>query len=191
VLEIGLELCRARDVPLWRSHVASLLAQAYARSARVTETESLLGGVASSAPTGTPYAEAFVNVICGEVYSLTGRRDAAIRLASRALQIARDRGERGREAWALRLLAEIAACGDPPETHKAEAKFHEAETLATMLGMRPLAAHCHLGLGKLYQRTDKREQAQEHLATAARMYREMGMTYWLEKAEAEVTKLAG
>ena len=52
--------------------------------------------------------------------------------------------------------------------------------------MRPLVAHCHLGLGKLYQRTGKREQAQEHLATATTMYREMGMTYWLEKAEAEM-----
>jgi hypothetical protein len=50
--------------------------------------------------------------------------------------------------------------------------------------MRPLVAHCHLGLGKLYRRTDKREQAQEHLTTATTMYREMGMTYWLEKAEA-------
>jgi hypothetical protein len=51
--------------------------------------------------------------------------------------------------------------------------------------MRPLVAHCHLGLGKLYRRTNKREQAREHLTTATTMYREMGMTYWLEKAEAE------
>ena len=57
------------------------------------------------------------------------------------------------------------------------------------IGMRPLIAHCHLGLGKLYLRTDKREQAEEHLATARTMYREMGMTYWLEKAEAEVREL--
>jgi hypothetical protein len=55
--------------------------------------------------------------------------------------------------------------------------------------MRPLITHYHLGLGKLYRRTDKREQAQEHLATARAMYREMGMTYWLEKAEAEMTNL--
>jgi hypothetical protein len=51
--------------------------------------------------------------------------------------------------------------------------------------MRPRVAHCHVGLGKLYRRTGKREQAQEHLTTATGMYREMGMTYWLEKAEAE------
>ena len=57
------------------------------------------------------------------------------------------------------------------------------------LGMRPLVAHCHLGLGKLYRRTGKPEQAQEHLTTATTMYREMGMTYWLEKAEAEMREL--
>jgi len=50
-------------------------------------------------------------------------------------------------------------------------------------------AHCHLGLGKLYRRTDKREQAQEHLATAIAIFRDMGMTYWLEKAEAEMREL--
>jgi hypothetical protein len=52
-----------------------------------------------------------------------------------------------------------------------------------------LVAHCHLGLGKLYRRTGKREQAQEHLATATTMYGQMGMTYWLERAEAEMKEL--
>ena len=50
----------------------------------------------------------------------------------------------------------------------------------------PLVAHCHLGLGKLYQRTGDRAKAEEHLTTATTMYREMGMTFWLEKAEAEL-----
>ena len=54
----------------------------------------------------------------------------------------------------------------------------------------PLVAHCHLGLGKLYRRTDKREQAREHLTTATTMYREMDMRFWLEKAEVELQALA-
>jgi hypothetical protein len=58
------------------------------------------------------------------------------------------------------------------------------------IGMRPrVVAHCHLGLGKLSRRTGKREQAREHLTTATTMYREMGMTYWLEKAEIEMAQL--
>jgi hypothetical protein len=63
--------------------------------------------------------------------------------------------------------------------------------LADDLGMRPLIAHCHLGLGKLHRRTGKREQAREHLGTAATMYREMGMNFWLEKADAELGGVEG
>jgi hypothetical protein len=55
--------------------------------------------------------------------------------------------------------------------------------------MRPLVAHCHLGLGKLCRRTGDRGQAQGQLSIAAAMYREMGMTYWLEQAEAEMRQL--
>ena len=62
-------------------------------------------------------------------------------------------------------------------------------TLAKQLGMSPLVAHCHLGLGKLYRRTGQREHAWEHLTTATAMYREMDMRFWPEQAEAERTKL--
>jgi len=61
-------------------------------------------------------------------------------------------------------------------------RFAEALQIGTELGMRPLVAHCHLGLGKLYRRTGKREQAQEHLTTATTMYREMDMRFWLRFA---------
>ena len=55
--------------------------------------------------------------------------------------------------------------------------------------MRPLVAHCHLGLGRLYRRTGKRLEAEEHLATATAMYREMDMQFWLEAAEAGIREL--
>jgi hypothetical protein len=55
--------------------------------------------------------------------------------------------------------------------------------------MRPLVGHCHLGLGKLYRRTGKREEAQEHLTTATTMYREMDMRFWLEEAAVETAAL--
>jgi hypothetical protein len=72
---------------------------------------------------------------------------------------------------------------EPTEAAAAECAYHDELTIATDLGMRPLIAHCHLGLGKLYRRTGKHEQAHEHLTIATTMYREMGMTYWLEKVE--------
>jgi hypothetical protein len=67
----------------------------------------------------------------------------------------------------------------------AEAHYGAAMTLASELGMRPLLAHCHLGFGMLYRRVGDRARPEEHLTTAAAMYREMGMRFWLEKAEAE------
>ena len=68
----------------------------------------------------------------------------------------------------------------------AKARYDEALVLATALGMRPLVAHCHLGLGKLCRRTEDGAKAEEHLTTATAMYREMGMGFWLERAEAEL-----
>jgi len=55
--------------------------------------------------------------------------------------------------------------------------------------MRPLVAHCHLGLAKLYRRTGKRQQAQEHLTTATTMYHDMDMRFYLEQAKAEMSAL--
>src|SRR5687767_5129164 len=74
--------------------------------------------------------------------------------------------------------------GGPTPRRGADGHYRAALALAEELGMRPLVAHCHFGLGKLYRRTGTREQAQEHVATAPTMYRDMGMTYWLEQAEA-------
>ena len=63
--------------------------------------------------------------------------------------------------------------------------------MADALGMRPLLAHCHLGLGQLYRRKGMGERAREHLAAATAMFREMDMRFWLEKAEAELKELGG
>jgi tetratricopeptide (TPR) repeat protein len=87
-------------------------------------------------------------------------------------------------AWVHRLLGEIALRRrDLPDARAAEDHYRRALTLATELEMRPLMAHCHLGLGKLYRRIGQREQAREHLTTAATMYREMDMGSWLGQAE--------
>jgi tetratricopeptide (TPR) repeat protein len=108
-----------------------------------------------------------------------------MRVAERALDWSRERKQRGLVAYSLRLLGEIAAQRDAPELEEAAASYQQALTLAGELGMRPLQAHCHFGLGKLYRRTGDRAKAQEHLASAATMYREMDMQFWLEKAGAK------
>ena len=125
-----------------------------------------------------------------EAYMLADRLEEAIACGDRALALARERGQRGYEAWALRHLGEIASCRYPFDAETAEGHYREALGVASELGMRPLVAHCHLGLGKLYRRTDKRQEAREHLITATKMYREMEMRFWLEQAETEPRELA-
>jgi tetratricopeptide (TPR) repeat protein len=126
----------------------------------------------------------------GEVNVLAARFDDALALGERALALAGERGQRGAEAWARRLLGEIARHRDPPDAGTAEAHYHQAMALADELGMRPVTAHCHLGLGKLH-RACGRPTAEDHLTRAATMYREMGMGSWLERAEAALASPQG
>src|SRR5437870_7757366 len=89
----------------------------------------------------------------------------------------------GVSAHALHLLGDIATHPDRFDAESGEAHYRQALALAEPRGMRPLVAHCHLGLGKLYRRTGKTHQAHEHLATATPMFREMDMWFGLETAE--------
>jgi tetratricopeptide (TPR) repeat protein len=121
----------------------------------------------------------------GEAYLLAGRLPEARHTAERMLELTRAAGQRHGETNALRILGEIHAGTNPAEASQAEASYREALAIAEQIGTRPLAAHCHLGLGKLYRRGGKQQEAQEHLTTAATMYHEMGMQFWLKRVEAE------
>jgi tetratricopeptide (TPR) repeat protein len=182
-----LSFCRLGDLPRWHRTVSCWAGYARVLVGRPDEAlEAFLNS--ENVKSGESPLRARFLLFCGEAWLRTDRQPEALDLARRGLAEACDRGERGHEAYALRLLGNILdANGD---VTSAEEHYHRAVVLGAERGMRPLVAHCHLGLGKLYRRTDKPEQAQEHLATATTMYRDMGMTYWLEKAEAEVTKPA-
>jgi tetratricopeptide (TPR) repeat protein len=123
----------------------------------------------------------------GRACLLLGRLDEAQRLADRAVESSPRHP--GFAAHALHLLGDIATHSDGFDAERGEAHYRQALALAEPRGMRPLVAHCHLGLGKLSRRTSKREQAREHLTIATTMYREMGMRFWLEQAEAESMEL--
>jgi len=120
----------------------------------------------------------------GHACLVLGRLDQARRLGQTLIE---SRNHAGFAAHALRLLGDIAT--HATKFDAGEAHYREALGLAEPRGMRPLVAHCHLGLGKLARRADQREQAQEHLVTATTMYRDMGMTYWLETAERELRRV--
>jgi DNA-binding NtrC family response regulator/tetratricopeptide (TPR) repeat protein len=180
------ELSRVWDIPAMRNGIVAYMGHAYVLSGRLAEGLRLLEhattGPGASRQDLTGYA---VNrVYLSEAYALANREEDALRTVNQALEFARDRKRRHQEAWALRALGEIAAHRDPPEGETAEASYRQAMVLADELGMPPVVADCHLGLGKLYGRAGKRQEASEHLTTAATMYRAMDMTFWLEKTEA-------
>jgi tetratricopeptide (TPR) repeat protein len=129
-------------------------------------------------------------VLLGQAYLLAGQAEEAVRVAERALQLARDHKERGNEAWALRLLGEIASRSDPPDVEKAAECYGESHALAAELEMRPLVAHCHLGLGRLCRRRGDRAQAEQHLTLAVGLFSEMAMQLWLDQSRAELDGLS-
>ena len=123
----------------------------------------------------------------GRAGLLLGRLDEARRLGERVVESLPS--QPGFVAHALHLLGDIATHPDRFDAESGEAHYRKALALAEPRGMRPLVAHCHLGLAKLYRRTGKRERAREHLSTATAMYRDMDMRFWLAQAEAESMEL--
>ncbi|HEX6112149.1 MAG TPA: adenylate/guanylate cyclase domain-containing protein [Geminicoccaceae bacterium] len=190
LLEPALGQCRDLNITIWTPIVMSCLGRVHAGSGRIEEGVSLLEQALTaheSADIG--YCHSMSVVQLGEAYLLADRVEDARACADRALMLARQRGERGYEAWALRLLGEIASHPDRADAVMAELHYNATFAIASELGMCPLVANCHLGLGKLRQCGAKQEQVFEHLSTATTMFREMGMMVWREQAERELHQL--
>ena len=188
LLESGLALCRAVEMPALLTQLLATLGYARVLQGRFVEGQSLLEESVEPSTFSRSAPFSFPLLFLGEAAFLARKDHEAEQIAQRAFDQARGRCERGWEAWALRLLGEIARHREPPEVESAEQHLYGALALATELGMRPLVAHCHLGLGKLSLRAGHRENARENLMTAATMYREMDMRFWLEQAEAELRR---
>jgi tetratricopeptide (TPR) repeat protein len=185
----ALGVLRAGNVSNMLPQTVCALAAVTAQLGEEDETLDLLREGEQSLERLSARAELFHNrhrliEFLGRTNLLLGRLDAARDLAERAVTLSSR--QPGFAAYASHLLGDIATHPDQFDSARGEIHYREALSVATSHAMRPLVAHCHLGLGKLYRRTGKREQAQEHLTTATTMYREMGMTYWLEQADTEM-----
>jgi tetratricopeptide (TPR) repeat protein len=190
LLERALRRSQVEDMPLNIRVLASTLGYAYALSGRVADGVSLLEqAVQQTEALNIFFRYALWLTWLGEAYLLAGRQDQARAFAERAVKHASASQEPGHRAYALRLLGKVTAHQDSPEIEPAAHHYRQALALAEELEMRPLVAHCHLGLGKLYRRTGKCQEAREHLTTATTMYREMDMRFWPEQAEAEMREL--
>jgi tetratricopeptide (TPR) repeat protein len=185
-LERALQVSQTATLPFYLPWIESSLGYAHALSHHAAEALTHLNsGVDHAISMNVMAYHPLWLTYLSEAHMLAGQIDDASQLAERAVQLSHVQKESGSRAWALRVTGAIASHREPADAENGERHYSEAMTLATELGMRPLVAHCHLGLGKLYRRTGKRQEAQEHLATATAMYREMDMTYWLEQADAE------
>ncbi len=225
VFERGLALVEAWGGGLLTGGIAVGLGYA---SVLIGRVERGLDLVRSAVDLTSPSANALQLALAGDAYLAAGRLEEAGRAAERALAVARERGERVNEAWALRLAADVAAArggdgvgardatghgttaadvddaaragippsadrrgldgGDRPRVPHTEAAYLEALALAETLGLRPLVARCHLGLGQVYARSKRRDQAVQHLATARDLLAEMGIRYWLDRAQEEISR---
>jgi DNA-binding SARP family transcriptional activator len=188
--ELGLEpeaetkglLRRGLAVPGLEDHVIlvqagrACLAYVQTLSGRANEAipsrEEIVAQVSVMRTAGPPRIITYL----GEAYLLGGRAIDAARHAAWALALARDRGERGNEAWALRLAGEIALRESPDDVARAGDHLRQALELTRELGMRPLEAHCRASLGVL---TGDRAE----LAAATDLYRALDMPFWLARLE--------
>jgi tetratricopeptide (TPR) repeat protein len=191
LLERAVGLCQDADLPVYFPLMATVLGAAYTLSGRIADAVPLLTRAMEQAATEEMANDwTLCRLSLGEAQMLAGHLEEAHALIQDALAHAREHQERGHEAYAVHLLGEIATHRDPPDADQAAAHYHQALVLAEELGMCPLMAHCHRGLGTLYAKTAQPEQARVELSAALGLYRAMDMTFWLPQAEAALARVS-
>ena len=189
LLERAVGICQDADLATLFPEAASALGTAYTLNERSADAVALLTQAMEQAMAAQMVGyQTLCSLPLGEAQMLAGRLEEAHALAESALTLTCRHQERGNQAYALRLLGDIAARREPPDIAQAETHYQHALALARELGMRPLQAHCHHGLGTLYSQTGRDELARTALSTAIEMYRAMDMTFWLPQAEATLAQ---
>jgi tetratricopeptide (TPR) repeat protein len=158
--------------------MAVAMGAAYSLGGRIADALPLLNQAMEQAmATARIEFQVLCGLALGEAQALAGRLEEAQALAARVLALACEHRERGTEAYALRLLGEIAAQRGPLEAALAATHYCQSLALTKALGMRPFQAHCHRGLGMLYTASGQRVQARAALSTAINLYRALEMTF--------------
>ncbi|MGH8072048.1 MAG: ATP-binding protein, partial [Candidatus Entotheonellia bacterium] len=189
LLERALGLCQDWHISLFLPWMAAALGLAYALEGRIAAGLALAEqAVEQAVDGGRPRFLVLVVACLSEAYLLAGRLDEARQRAVQAVELARQYQQRGHQAWALWLLGESAARQASPAIEPAVGHYRQALALAEELGMRPLQAHCHRGLGTLYATLGQSEHARRELLTAIALYRTLAMTFWLPQAEAALVQ---
>jgi predicted ATPase/class 3 adenylate cyclase len=192
LLERAIGSCQETDRPAIFPAVAAALGEAYTLAGRVADAVPMLTqAMVQTISTERAHFEMLCGLSLGEAHLGAGRTEEAHALAERALALAREHQARGHQAYALHLLGDIAARREPPQHDQAGDYFRRALALAEELEMRPLQAHCYCGLGTLYAKIGRGEEAHVELTAAIELYRTMDMTFWLPQAEAALAQVEG
>ena len=184
VLQRCQKFCQDANIRVLVPQITSYLGFAYALSGRIDEALPLLQQAeAETLSIGRTSGQSLRVNWQGEAYLMAGRLDEATSFAQRGFELSEKHKERGHGAWSLKLLGEVASRQEPPNVQDAEAYYSRALALGSELGMRPLEAHCHLGLGKLYLQMARFDKSRAEFSQSIKLYDEMGMKFWLAKAE--------
>jgi class 3 adenylate cyclase/tetratricopeptide (TPR) repeat protein len=192
-LEQAVRIGRQDDLSHYFPRMAGAVGEAYILDKRLPDAIALLTQARESSAVrrGGDRIALLCTLPLVHAHLLSGHLEAAQHLAAWALPQTLEYQERGHQAYVLRLLGAITAQRVPLDSSQAESHYLQALALADELGMRPLQAHCHRGLGMLYAATGQREQARTELSTAIEMYRAMEMTFWLPQTEAALAQVEG
>jgi class 3 adenylate cyclase/tetratricopeptide (TPR) repeat protein len=190
LLDRALGAARGAGLTRLLPQVMRALGSAYALMGRAAEGTALLQeALVLSESIHLRVAESSSHVLLGEAHLLAGRPDDAFVSGSRALAMARGRGQRGDEAAALHLLGAVAARREPRELEAIERHLRASVTLAEEISMRPLVARGRLALAELHRRAGHAAAAAPELEAATALFRQMGMRFWLARAETEGLRL--
>jgi len=186
-LDRALKLCVEGEIPLLFSLVAISLISAYARSGRAADALRVIeDGSRLAASIGDPVESRWRAGALSEVYLHAGQAQEALSLARRNVEQRKTLRTRGYEAWALWLLGDVATAQEPVEAEEAESSYRAALLIAEDLGMRPLIARCHLGLGALLGTVGQPDRALAELEQARELFHELAMADDAGRAEARI-----
>jgi class 3 adenylate cyclase/tetratricopeptide (TPR) repeat protein len=189
VLERACSIAREANLTLYRPQATRLLGGVYLLAGRIDEGVALVRAAADEVESKRLLMQqAVVLALLGEAWLFADRVHDAWTCAQRALTLANERGQRGDAAAALYVLGQAAA-RDSLGIDKAEHHYLAAVALAGELGMRPLLARSHLGVGCLYLRAGDHDRAEDHLLTAMRQFTASDMRLWIRHAAASLSAL--
>jgi len=180
-LERARALMERREIEHLRPAVEAWLGYALARSGGIDEGLALLRRAADAAAGLRRHGHGRMITCLAESLLLAGCATEGVVWAERGLDLTRRQRERGHEAIALGVLGTArAALGDPAG---AERCYHDALALAQTLGMRPVAAQCQVGLGRLHAARGHDAAAAEAFARAAESFAAMRLPEWVDRVK--------